>query len=374
MAAEPLMDRGAMKRLLVRSKEDAVSCAVGMGKDAQMGLLLLDKIKQPKALEREIMKQPDIRNPRFGKALVDVETDPKLVKFYLNRAAPGIARRLVKTLKGTGFTKVEIVMDDETVVESHAESESEDETKPHAAGEPGVTQPEEAPAPQITAPDPAALKQALAELLGKVKAFQGDAALRVELITLAQAANTALKAEDLDGATKSIEALRSKLGGSAQTQQQSPEPKPTTPDPKPGQIVLSPVRVGKAALLWRGMWAKADRDLQTLHDVVIETMYEDQDVDPDSYDVISANIARVSKLTTRLNLKLADEIDGLINANPASLSAPLAQLKKRLDKYEQLLQSDEFVGLLADNEFHPVPVKDDLMKAVGAIRSAITVA
>src|SRR5262245_26533064 len=56
MAAEPTIDRAHVKRLLIVSKKEPVSCAVGFANDPQFGLLELDKIKQPKALERELLK------------------------------------------------------------------------------------------------------------------------------------------------------------------------------------------------------------------------------------------------------------------------------------------------------------------------------
>lgn len=137
-------------------------------------------------------------------------------------------------------------------------------------------------------------------------------------------------------------------------------------------IVISPVKFGKAALLWRGMWAKADRQLQTLRDAVIAAMLDDEDVDPDEYGTIRQNIDDVAALTARLNLSLADQIDELVGAVPEKIEAPLVRLHKRVDQYMSYLETDEMVGLLADNEFHPVSVKTDLLTALRTIKEAVT--
>ena len=51
------MEKGQLKALLIKSKKEPVSCAVGKGKEAGSAYILLDKIKQPKALETALEKQ-----------------------------------------------------------------------------------------------------------------------------------------------------------------------------------------------------------------------------------------------------------------------------------------------------------------------------
>lgn len=105
------MDVQALKKLLVRSKKEAVNCALAQGdaKTGGLGLVLLDKIELPKQLMKSLKEQfPTSRSPCFGTASIDVDKDPKLVTFRVNRRVPGLDRRMRKSLKGTGFTKVEI--------------------------------------------------------------------------------------------------------------------------------------------------------------------------------------------------------------------------------------------------------------------------
>ena len=106
--APPLMDLRVMRALIKRSAKTPVNCAIGVGPDGAV-LILLHRRKPPKALEKELKKAvPEAKGTRWGTASVDPESDPKLVKLVLNKAAAGMARRLVRTLKGTGYNKVEV--------------------------------------------------------------------------------------------------------------------------------------------------------------------------------------------------------------------------------------------------------------------------
>jgi hypothetical protein len=118
------MDTADMKKLLIVSKRQPVHCGVGMTKDGVV--LLMDKIKTPRLLVKDLEKQlPDMKSPHWGTAVVDTDVDPRLVILTLNKAAPGMARRMKKTLKGTGFTKVEIRLEDGSVADKAGEDEDE---------------------------------------------------------------------------------------------------------------------------------------------------------------------------------------------------------------------------------------------------------
>lgn len=104
------MARAEMKKLLNVAKEAPVSCAVGVGPQAGVGLLLLHRTKPARAVAALLKAAvPAARNTRWGKASVDQDDDPQLVTIRLNKPVPGMVRKLVKTLKGTGFTKVMIL-------------------------------------------------------------------------------------------------------------------------------------------------------------------------------------------------------------------------------------------------------------------------
>lgn len=101
------MSKGGMKKLLLQAKDGPVGCAIGSGEDATLELVMLSKSRSGAALEKMLKAEfPDVKETRFGSVSVDVAQDPKQVTFQLNKAASSAVRRLVKTLKGTGFNKV----------------------------------------------------------------------------------------------------------------------------------------------------------------------------------------------------------------------------------------------------------------------------
>lgn len=66
------MDRAEMKRFLIKSKQEPVYCALGVGDDKSMALLLLSPHRSAKALQGDLQKQfPAAFNTRFGTAVVD---------------------------------------------------------------------------------------------------------------------------------------------------------------------------------------------------------------------------------------------------------------------------------------------------------------
>jgi len=214
--AQVAMDKADMKRVLAAANTAPVNCALAEPKEGALALLLLHKLKQPKALEKELQGQfPASKNLRFGTAIVDPEADPKLVKFIINKTVSGMGRRLVKTLKGTGFTKVEIGLEDGTSVEAHGE---EDEAEAAAPAAPAAAAPAApaaaAPAAPAPGPDAGALQHDIAGLIGQVKALQ-DPAQKVVLAKLAASAFDKLKAGDLAGAAVAAGQLRQGLGASA---------------------------------------------------------------------------------------------------------------------------------------------------------------
>ncbi len=76
------MDRAEMKRFLIKSKQEPVNCALGVGDDKSVALLMLARNRSPKALQGDLQKEfPSAFNTRFGTAVVDIDDDPTLVKF-----------------------------------------------------------------------------------------------------------------------------------------------------------------------------------------------------------------------------------------------------------------------------------------------------
>ena len=109
--AKPGMDVRALKQHLAIARRSKVNAALAQGdpKKGGGGLILLHKVMPPKQVLKTLKDQdPKATKFCFGTASVDMETDPKLVTFRMNKKIPGLDRRLRKALKGTGYNKVAI--------------------------------------------------------------------------------------------------------------------------------------------------------------------------------------------------------------------------------------------------------------------------
>ena len=226
------MEKADMKRLLVRSKKEPVNCAVAQPASGPHALLMMDKIKPPRAVMKELEKQcADMKNPRWGTVSVDIDENPKLAVFQLNKPAPGMARRLVKTLKGTGFTKVHVQFEDGSPAEAEAD-EDEEEAPPAAApgaapqaaepaasappaeaaasappGGDGSAAPAGAASGQADAARQAALTKRLTAVAKRIAQAGEDPARQKAMVDVARAAQAHLKSGDLDGAERLVDGL-----------------------------------------------------------------------------------------------------------------------------------------------------------------------
>jgi hypothetical protein len=340
--AEPknVMDVASMKVLLVKSKEDPVSSTFGLGGDGG-AKLLLHKTKGPQALGRQLEADcPDLKNMRFGKALVDVDDDPKLVKLTVNRAVSGMCRRLVRTLKGTGFTKVIILLEDGTVVEKHdaeeeaeaAETETSEATETTGTVPPPPPPPPAAAAPSRAAPDAASLAQRLRNLIEQVGGAIAAAPDRKDtLLALAGAAQASLKSGDLAGADARLAALATALGLGA--------------PPKAAPAMGTGVAFQKLRLLWDGTRKYLMDQLKSLEAAIVAQSVEDPDA-----EAIAANVTKLEVSLQTLDTKLSDALDDLYNAGGSDPA--LKQAARRIAAgYQAFLAADPLMQELDGNPF-----------------------
>ena len=197
-----------IKRHLRFAKDEPVSVAFALGGDGK-AIMQFDRRKPGRALEKQLKDAaPDSKSHRWGTALVDPDDD-KTVCFTVNKAGGGLARKLIVALKGTGFNKVKIQLDDGTEVEAHEEADTEgtegDEAKPAAAP---ATAAEPSPA-AAAPPNAAALGKDLTDLVKRMLAvIAKDPTQKAALAELATDAQASLKRGDLDQASAGIDILR----------------------------------------------------------------------------------------------------------------------------------------------------------------------
>ena len=66
------MEKAEMRKLLNRSKQEPVRCAIGLGENVAFGLLMLHRTKPARAVEGLLKDEfPDVRNTRWGTAFVE---------------------------------------------------------------------------------------------------------------------------------------------------------------------------------------------------------------------------------------------------------------------------------------------------------------
>jgi len=218
-ASDSFMTADKMKPLLALSKREPVQAAIGLTADGE-GIILLDKKKRPKgvlsAMKADAAKakiQLNNGSLRFGRAEVDTDYDSGMVRFFINKDAPGTMRvKLIEVVKRIPYQKVEINVDPSL-------EEEQEEDLDVLGGETAEAEAEDAPAlvtPQQTqaasGPDPHVLTAELGALARRIPEVPNtDPALKARLVKFATDANAAIKGNDPTAAAAFIVELRGGL-------------------------------------------------------------------------------------------------------------------------------------------------------------------
>ncbi len=397
-------DKVELKKLLTLSKKQPVNCGIGMTKEG--AVMHLDRMKQPKALVKELEKNhKDMKNPLWGTAFVDMDEDPKLVILTLNKAASGIANKLKKTLKGTGFSKVEIRLEDGTVAEKADEEEEEEQaaaTTPAAPATNGAAPPvppdagpaiaaeasrpappaapQAAPidvagseplmaaaadatsaAPAPAAPDMGALTRQLTDLVKQmIPALAADPSRAAALKGLAVSAQTSLKAGDAGGAQSSIAALQGALGQGGATNGAVPAP-PPAPTPSPAIV--------KARQVWVATRQKVETDLDKLHGSFASAFKGHGR----QADLTKAFRTRVDGVLGKLDEALAHKLDAVNNAaNPTERAKLVQEAHTLIDGYSKHVASDPTITEVDRNPFAPLALRKTITASLSVLSKSIS--
>ena len=321
------MDRAEMKRLLVKSKHEPVNCALAVGDDKSVALLMLARNRSPKALQGDLQKEfPSAFNTQFGTAMVDTDDDPTLVKFMLNKAVTSMARRLVKTLKGTGFRKVQILLEDGSPVEVAAEEEGAE------ANANGATQ-QAAPKP-----DAAALVAALTALIPQIGNV-ADPARKEAMAKQARDAQANIKLGNLTYAATGIEALRRALAAS--TAADTP-PAADTPAIKPTVGQAPAAEGGDPRAIWREAKEAIDDSLNALAGKLRAHN------NPDMTRIADLGLFSIGR---NENVGLNKALIEYTGASAERHGAAAQQLRQAIAAYRAMMSKSRAIELLADTPF-----------------------
>ena len=374
------MDVGEMKRLLTKSKSEPVNVAVGQ--DGKNAVMMLHKMKQPKAVSKELEgKFKDLKNARWGTAFVDVDDDPKLVILTLNRAASGMGAKLKKTLKGTGFSKVRIQLEDGTVAEDVGEEDEEQEGEAQANAPEGPVangpaeqneQQADTQAEGETQPnesqqfDPAALTQRLTGLVKQMIGLLKTAPERQgELKDLASKAQTAIKAGEESAATQAIDTFEAALqGGAAPNGGDSTqaETKPTGPA-APNAAVLQKSRTA---------WVAARKRVEDEIGKLQQAMTKHYDGGGFAAELDKVFQAKVEPILTSLDQSLATKLDEVgKNTDPGQHQKLVGEAQQIIGKYESFIASDPLIPQLDQNPFVPLQIQKTLTATLEALKKSV---
>ena len=383
---EPLMSPAEMKPLLMLSKREPVSCAIGMTKD-KTGIILLDKKAKPRKMLSLIKKKAaaasiniDIATCRFGHAMVDTAVDSALVQFVVNKDVPGTLRpKLIEQLKKAGFGKCEIRVDEglEAEPEDTEDTGAADGAKTAAPPPASVTDsdtgavdsaaPAAPAAPAASAPagpagpEAAAITQRLTALTRQMIAALGSNPAAADAMrTAATAGQAALKSGDLATATSSADALERMLGASTGSTTAPAGPAARNP---PGSPVFT-----KARATWVATRSKVESELDKLHNQ-LQATYKGHGVIADLEKTFRTT---VEPMMAQFDHTLSDKLDEVMKAtDPAAHAALVAEAQQIITRYEGFLASNTLIGNLDQNPFVPLSIQKTLNASLTVLSKSI---
>jgi hypothetical protein len=360
-ASKSGMELAPMKQLLNKAAPDnPIPFAFGIGAEPGFALLMLDKAgKNPKGVLKSLEDEfKDAKNTRWGTAVVEPER-ASLVKFIVNKPVSGMAKRLVKTLKGTGYNKAEIVLEDGTVVEGAADEEEgvlagAEATAPTVPGGPPAPPP---PPPAGATPEEkaklaAALEAKLKALIPRIgPAGATNPELLAQLKKFATDANVNIKTGNLVYANVAITQLATALDKVG-----------TATAPTGGAVAY-----GKARLIWTATHQKVVADIEKLRAELVAT-YQAEGL---AGDVEKRYSAVVAPLMDTLDDSLADKLDEVTNAtDPALRTQLVAEAREIITRYTGVL-SNPVVADLDTNPFVPMSIQKTLSATLTGLSAAV---
>lgn len=356
-ASDSIMAVDKMKPLLALSKRDPVQAAIGLTTEGE-GLILLDKKAKPKKVlsllrgaAAKAKLQLNTSSLRFGRAEVDTEYDSGMVRFFINKDAPGNMRvKLVEVVKRIPYQKVEINIDPS--LEEESEEDESNEAAPVTAAAPppeAAAPPSPAPPPPEPGTDQTALRHALTGLIGRIPAAAGeDAARKATLLKVAGMANDLLKAHNADGARSAIDRLRQVLDAAGAA--------------APGGAKADPAR-----------WAAARSAWQDASDAVDAQMAALQKVLRASGDEELEEIAEfgLNAVTDGHKVPLMAALMEIGPGTAETLARSGAKALAAAQAFRKHIESDERVAACDENPDAPMSIRATLGPALAGLEAAL---
>ncbi len=343
------MDKGELRQMLAKSKAEPMHCAMGRGKEA-FAYLLLHKSKPPRRLEEDLSKQfADMKDGRWGTCFVDEDIDPKLVNFRINKPSGGLPKRVARTLKLVGYSKVRFEFEDG----SAAEEESEAEEQAQAAT---------AAAPADTVPDARTLTPRLTAAVQRIAAVVAqDPSRRDQLLGLARQGQALIAANDHPGALDTIEALEVALDAPAPPASQTATATAAT---------TATANFDKARQAWMSTRRMMEAELDKLRAGMI-AFYAEEDEDT-AAELCRNYQTNIEPLLQTLDERLAEILDDATKeADPQIRAEHVAKAQATIKSYQDFVAKEDLFKALDANPFVKVTITPVVTKTLAALAAAV---
>jgi hypothetical protein len=347
-----------MRPLLALSKKEPVNAAIGLT-DKDEGLILLDKKAKPRKVLAQLKASAasskialNTGTLRFGRAEVDADVDPGLIRFFVNKDAPKALRsKLIEVVKRISYRTVEFSIDPALDAEGE---EDEDETET------------DAPPASPPLPDPAALTTELFGLIGRIQGAAGqNTALHASLKALANEANLALKGNDLLKAAEAMGKLRGALGPRANGQAAAAAP---VIGAARGTDAARLASYEKARALWERTLGEVAHELQALT-AALKTAYAVENL---GEEVVTEFQKLVVPALRRFDDRPGKLIAGAIaTPDPAKRAELLGKARGLVATFRADLAATNVISLLDENPLVTVKIAKNLGAALAAMANVL---
>ena len=412
------MEKAELRTHVKFARRQPVHIAFALGAEGK-AVIMMDKRKQPRAVLKELKEQAsDARNHRFGSMMFD-EDNPKVARIVVDKAASGMARKLVVAFKGTGVRQIQLMTEDgqsfDSALNEEDEEDESDESPASDAQAEWQSDAELAPKPDGATPtayrsnadsakpegDTNALK---ADLIGLVKrmmaAVKSDPSQKAGLAELATDAQASLKRGDLAQASAGIDVFREALdavenpdpgatdSGAAEAKAGMPsDPDGTasasaTDDGNPssddgnaasdeasaGPGAQAVQRYRKSRAVWQATRAKIDADIKKLSDTILSLDHGGALGDGLEQDFLNT----IDPILSTLDDSLADILTAAEQAkNQDEAGQALDEARTTIGLYQNFVQSNGTIQELDQNPFTPLAVAKTLNASLQVLSAAM---
>lgn len=352
-AYEQILAGSKLRALLAKAKEgdateeDRLPAAIALTTDGE-GIILIEKRGQPRAVEAALKADAtkakislNTATLRRGYAWVDPAYDPTMVRFALTKEAPSSMRaKLVEVVKTAGYSKVELGVDESIDAEPGTPTTAATTDIPPPPPQPGLSA-------QALAVELAGLARRIVPVAGE------NVGLRGEWLKLANDANVALKANQLEVAAATIQSLAERLG----------EPVPVAPPPPDAAAAT----FAKSRQAWIGTRQRVEADITRLRAALLAEYGQRAEVGA----IVAAYDEKVQTVLDRLDLRLADHLDGAASATGELRTEKLAETKAVIAEYAAFLQQEKLITDLDSNPFVPLAIQKTVSTTLAALAAAV---